>query len=78
MSTVHDVIGKEIQTWVAAKHAVKVAQNILRDDPDNPALQQKLEQTRAAADEAGFALRMAMRAHGLSPEDLQRELQSAG
>lgn len=78
MSTVHDVIGKELQTWVAAKQAVRVAQNILRDDPEDPVLVSKLKQRQAVADEAGIALRMAMKAHGLSPQDLQRELQRAG
>lgn len=69
-----DRVVKEVANWVAAKQSLKVAQNLLRDDPDNAALQTRLEQATHTAEDAGRALKSVMRSGGCTPERLQQEL----
>jgi hypothetical protein len=48
-----------------------VAQNLLRDDPSNGALQTRLLQATQTVEEANLALRTAVRTHGCTPEEFQ-------
>ena len=73
----HSGVATEVANWVAAKQAVRVAQNLLRDDPRNGALQTRLLQATQSAEEAHLALKAAVRAHGLTAAELQDLLRSA-
>jgi hypothetical protein len=72
MAQLPETIAKEFESWIVARRSVTVAENILRDDPDNRVLQDRLEQASAQARESVTILRAALRAHGYSLEDLQR------
>jgi hypothetical protein len=67
-----ETIAREVESWIVARRAVKVAESLLRDDPDNAVLKERLEQATAQAKDSGSVLRAALRAHGYSLEDLQR------
>ncbi len=64
----------EVANWIAAKQAVRVAQNLLRDDPGNRALETRLLQARQTAEEAHLSLKAVLREHGLTAEQLQEHL----
>lgn len=72
MSGLPETISREFESWIVARRAVKVAENLLRDEPDNRVLQERLRQATAQAKDTGMVLRAALRVHGYSPEDLQR------
>lgn len=70
-------VGHELGAWVAARRAVKVAENLLQDDPSNPTAIACLEQAQAGAKEAGALLRAALAAKGYSFDQLQQELRAS-
>lgn len=67
-------VASEVANWVAAKQAVRVAQNLLDDDPSNRALQTRLLQATQTAEEAHLSLKAALRTHNLSAAELQMYL----
>jgi hypothetical protein len=67
-------VASEVANWVAAKQAVRVAQNLLVEDPSNRALQTRLLQATQTAEEAHLALKAALRTHNLSAAELQMYL----
>ena len=78
MAQLPDAIAREVEGWIASRRAVKVAENLLRDDPDNRSLQERLKQATAQAKDSAAVLRAALAAHGYSLEDLQRLCAGAG
>lgn len=74
MSSLPEPVVRELAAWIAARRSVKVAGNLLEEDPDNPVLQERHRQAVLLEKEAGFVLRSVVRAHGCSPEALHQEL----
>jgi hypothetical protein len=74
MPALDTAVASDVANWVAAKQAVRVAQNLLEDDPSNRALQTRLLQATQTAEEAHLALKAALRTHNLTAAELQMYL----
>lgn len=74
MSALDSAVVTEIGNWVAAKQAMKVAQNLLQEDPHNGALKTRLMQTTQTAEEAHLALKAALQRGGFTAAQLQEHL----
>jgi hypothetical protein len=67
-------VQKELEIWIAAKRALKVARRLMPEQPENTASKVRLQQSIATEKEAAVALRAALRTHGYSDSDLQAQL----
>jgi alkylhydroperoxidase/carboxymuconolactone decarboxylase family protein YurZ len=74
MPALESHVAAEVANWIAANQAVKVAQNLLRENPDNGALQTRLLQATNSAEEAKLCLKSALRNGGFTPAQLQEHL----
>ena len=74
MSALDAGVVSEVANYLAAKQAVRVAQNLLREDPNNRALETRLLQATQTAEEAHLSLKATLREHGLTAEQLQAHL----
>ena len=77
MPALESGVASEVANWVAAKQAVRVAQNLLKDDPANGALQTRLLQATQTEEEAHLALKAALRTHNLTAAELQGYLRKS-
>jgi len=76
MSALDSAVVSEVVNWVAAKQALRVAQNLLQEDPHNGALKTRLLQTTQNAEEAHLALKAALQRGGFTAAQLQEHLRT--
>ena len=67
---------QELAAWLTAHREARVAENLLRDAPDDAVLQANRERAQKVVREAVTLLRAALSARGYSMQDLQAELRA--
>ncbi len=76
MTAIREVVEAELSAFLLAHRALVVAENLLRDAPEDRVAADRVELATREKREAGQVLRAALSAHGFTYEDLQAEMKS--